>query len=65
MAPMAANAGPKNINEAVRLLRAAVASHRPEETLILLQLARARLEVAKHYLSKDAPRAWPADVPDH
>jgi len=55
---MAAQDAPKHIDEAVRLLRAAVGSNRPEEALILLQLAAARLEVTKHDLSNDATRPW-------
>ena len=55
---MAAQDAPKHIDEAVRLLRAAVGSNRPEEALILLQLAAARLEVTKHDLSNDATQPW-------
>jgi len=38
---------PKHINEAVLLLRAAAGAESPERTLLLLELAASRLEVAK------------------
>ena len=55
---------PKHINEAVLLLRAAAGAESPERTLLLLELAASRLEVAKHDLSSKAMKSWQRGEPE-